>query len=104
MNQSDVTWRRDDGWRAIRRSDPIFGEPADTSRGVAEIRCRADRALGRQPARQSTSWIQLQLHRLRLRDRDASSLQLAVGVLRLIAGHTGRGWRLLERQRLQRSV
>ena len=88
--------RRGHGWAAVRRGDEITGDPAVAARHTASAGCRCgsvsgDRVAGEEPGR-----IQLHLHWMRLRDRYAAPVQQRVGVLRVVARHSGRGWRLLQ--------
>ena len=84
------------GWTAVRCSGPLVGHTANTTRHVAPPGCRYWRPNRSWNSGAKQGWIQLRLHWLRLRYRDAPSLQWWARVLRVQPGHAWRSRGLLE--------
>jgi hypothetical protein len=84
------------GWTAVRCSGPLVGHTANTTQRVVPPGCRYWRPDRSRGSGAKQGWIQLRLHWLRLRYRDAPSLQWRARLLRLHPGHAWRSRGLLE--------
>ena len=96
--------RRGGGRAAVRCGDAIIGVAAVAAGNGRVVGGSGWGVIRRRRAGAEPGRVQLHVHRVWVRDGDASPVQRRTGLLRIISGNAGGSRRLLQPERLRRAV